>query len=154
MTYNPRRKTRTSRLDWSKLDELRTAVETAEDLGKPWTIFFDHFGENQEFLRLGRPVVDPRVHELFERALQSAGQHHLQRASVTVVDMCLIALPEHRLIHGPAQVNDHAATVIYFDDIQIGLVALTQLGSAQAHFTRFTLTMLRGDGGGLMRHRG
>ena len=40
-------------LDLRKLEDLKEKMQVEEDFGAIWKFFFDHFGENPEFMALG-----------------------------------------------------------------------------------------------------
>lgn len=40
-------------LDLQKLEDLKEKMQVEEDFGTIWKFFFDHFGENPEFMALG-----------------------------------------------------------------------------------------------------
>jgi hypothetical protein len=131
-------------LDWSKLAELKTVVQTTADFAHAWHVFFDHFGEKSEFIRLGAPVSDPQLVAMFEGVLRHCAEKHLGTTCVSVKRLMLIEVRDHGLIHGPAMVDGWVAGLLYFTDLAIGMISLSRRGAKLAHFSRFTLDLLRG----------
>jgi hypothetical protein len=134
-------------MNWQALDQLREMVQAASNFSEVWSFFLDHFGVNEEFLSLGRPTANDALAALLEEAFKTSGQKHLQRSRVRVRRMLLIELPEQKLVHGPAMIDRATAGVFYFTDLGVGMIALSQRGSGWAHFSRFTLNVIRDDAG-------
>jgi hypothetical protein len=43
-------------MSWTeKLEKLRKELATGKNFGQIWDYFFDHFGENDAFMRLPKP---------------------------------------------------------------------------------------------------
>ncbi|HMY72567.1 MAG TPA: hypothetical protein PLQ88_12095, partial [Blastocatellia bacterium] len=80
-------------MDWKKLDELKEKMQTVEEFGEAWNFFFDHFGENNEFMNMGHPTKNKLVNKLLKEVLKKVGRQHLNKASVLVSNMLLIEIP-------------------------------------------------------------
>lgn len=132
-------------MNWKELDQLKEKLQMAGDFSEVWEFFLDHFGENEEFLRLGMPTTNDVLAKFIEEALKTCGQKHLGKASVRISRMVLIDLPDQGFLHGPAMVDDFMAGLFYFTDVRVGLISLSRLGSRWSHFSRFSLNVIDGD---------
>ena len=122
-------------MDLSKLETLQEKLLDADDFYEVFNYFFDHFGENTEFLTLGEQVERP----LIEQVLAQVGQHLLGASVVTIEDLLLVHVPEHNFIHGGCIINGRMGNLFYFEDIQQGLLAvLMSFGSGETQIARFT----------------
>ena len=74
-------------LDLRKLEDLKEKMQVEEDFGAIWKFFFDHFGENPEFMALGaqadeemrlflEPILESICKQLVNREVMAA-QHDL-----------------------------------------------------------------------------
>ena len=118
-------------IDLSKLQELKSLLQTAEEFSGPWEFFFDHFGDHPEFLDLGKPVKSVLLTELCKTV---AKRVYGNQASVTRRQW--IHLKPHRFVHGSALLDGQLAVAIYFTDIEMGMLSfLTPRGSQLMRFT-------------------
>lgn len=120
-------------------------MRTVEEFGEAWTFFFDHLGENSQFMNLGKPTKNKPVNKTLKEILKKVGQQHLNKPSVLVSNMLLIEIPNRHFFHGPAMVDNYIASLFYFEDVKMGMISLARLGSGWVHYARFsTLEVLGG----------
>jgi hypothetical protein len=119
--------------DLARLADLKELLLNAREFSKVWEYFLDHFGGDPDFIALGERVRPP----LLEAVLAQVGQQ-LFRCTVDVQQLLLTGLPEHQFVHGGGPVGGGLMNVLYFEDIQTGMiVALTSLAAKQTQFARF-----------------
>lgn len=106
-------------MNLSIIGRLKQKLITAKDLGSVWEYFWDYIDENPEFMQLGRPAR----HRFLEKVLREIGRK-LFKKRVRLSKPMLIRLPKYGFIHGSCQLNDHLASVLYFEELQMGLVAI------------------------------
>jgi hypothetical protein len=96
--------------------------------------FFDHFGEDPEFIALGEPTRNAFLEGvLAEVGLQMFGNQ------VAVMDLLLTRVPGRHFIHGGGALNGRMLTLLYFEDIAVGLVAVVAAAApADTKLARFT----------------
>src|SRR5271154_2520074 len=99
-------------MNLARLEKLKHIVATCKDLTAAFDYFMDHFGENDEFLDLGKPKPHPFLQQLISTV---GGQ--MFGAKVVVASLLLIKVPGTQFIHGAGRLNRLPVTVIYFDDI-------------------------------------
>ncbi len=124
-------------LDLQKLEELKEKTQVEEDFGVIWKFFFDHFGENPEFMASGRHA-DQDMLSFLEPILESICNQAVNR-EVMVAQFILTEVPDTKFYHGPCLTDVGIAVVFYFDDVKMGMFSLTpSLGSGLVHYARFS----------------
>ena len=106
-------------MDLTLLATLKDKLANAKNFGDIWTYFFDHFGEDAEFIALGERTRD----RMLEAILAQIGKEMFGRP-VKVTDLLLTRLPEQQFIHGGLLLGGSLANVLYFEDIHMGVVAV------------------------------
>jgi hypothetical protein len=120
-------------MNLEKLSILKEKLMIAEDFKEPWKYFFDHFGENPQFLSLGKQAKNT----MLKAVLSQVGQQLLQRDHVAVNHLLLTELKTQRFIHGACFIEGRVVTLFFFKDIDMGLLAMAQ-GGAEIALARFT----------------
>jgi hypothetical protein len=116
------------------LKTLKKKLVDEKDFFKVMNYFFDYFGENQAFIDLGAPAR----HELLETILGQVGET-LVGSPVVLSNLRTLHLPEHKFFHGACTINRQMATFFFFEDIQVGLMAVAKsLHAAETKIIRFT----------------
>lgn len=125
-------------VDLEKLDELQNKLTTAESFADVMDYFFDHFGENPEFMTLGKRVKSP----LMSAVVQRVGQELLGRG-VRVTGKHFVLLKKQGFIHGTAHLNGRLAVLFFFKGLDMGML-VCQVGD-ESKFARFTSYMIKND---------
>src|SRR5215470_19456501 len=124
-------------LDLRKLDDLKEKMQLEEDFSAIWKFFFDHFGENPEFMALGARA-DETMHLFLEPILENICKQLVKR-EVMAAQFILTELPDQKFYHGPCLTDAGIAVVFYFEDLKMGMFSLTPgLGSELVHYGRFS----------------
>ena len=113
---------------------LKKKLVQATEFNLVFHYFFDHFGENREFMSLGQEVHNRELESIISRI---AGE--LLGTQVLLMKLMLIRVPKQQFVHGTGIFNGRLATFFYFEDINVGMMAL--LGphpDAETKFTRFS----------------
>lgn len=122
-----------------QLPTLKMKLITATEFNDVFNYFFDYFGENEHFLKLGEPTR----HELLEKVLAHSVKSILGTDLVVIRNGFFIHLPGQRFIHGGCNLNGYIANFFYFDDIDSGMLVLASPPYEQeTKFVRFSLQML------------
>jgi hypothetical protein len=120
-------------MDLSLLATLKQKLVEATRFADVFNYFFDHFGEKPEFMKLGEPGSDL----LLEAALEQIAEQLFER-KVPVTNVMLVRLAEQQFLHGTAMLGDRLATVIYFQEIEMGMLAvLWSHATSETKFIRF-----------------
>jgi hypothetical protein len=121
-------------MDLTGLATLKEKLIQANQFSDVWRYFMDHFGGDDEFMGLGE-----RAHHAFlEAVLVQVGEALLKR-KVTLSGFLMNRLAEQQFIHGGGLLNDKLANVLYFEDIQKGLLAVVvSVSPSETKMIRFT----------------
>jgi hypothetical protein len=107
-------------MDLAKLEGLKELTGSSKRFLDIWNYFFDHFGENAEFMSLGVSATNEHI----ERALKMVATK-IFNAEALILDFRLVHLPEHQFYHGSCIVNDHMGVLFYFVDLHLGMFLLS-----------------------------
>jgi hypothetical protein len=121
-------------MDLALLVTLKEKLVNASEFSDVMHYFFDHFGEDEEFMALGEGGRTPFLESVLTEVAKQ-----LFQIGVVRIDMRLIHLPEQKFVHGMVTMNDKPANVFYFDDIHVGLMAVIwSLEPPETKYVRFT----------------
>jgi hypothetical protein len=120
-------------MDLELLAVLKDKLVHATQFTDVVNYFFDHFGEDPEFIGLGEATRHP----FLESVLAEVGRQMFGN-QVAIMDMMLTRLPDRHFIHGGGVLNGRVATVLYFEDIAVGLVVVASSTSKETKLARFT----------------
>lgn len=121
------------------LKQLQEQMATAEEMSTILKFFMDHLGENPEFIRRSQKAK----HEIVKLILTSLCQDLFGQQS-KVTGLMLFNASNTRFFHGACQMEGRLVTVLYFDDIEMGLIAIMS-GPAfgQLTYARFSATAVK-----------
>jgi hypothetical protein len=126
-------------MDLKLLQELKGKLLHDKMLAPVWEYFFDHFAEDSEFIALGERAT----HQLVETIVAEVGKQMFGREGV-VNSLLLTRVPDQQFLHGCLIIGGRVGGVIYFEDAQIGLVAMADKPpSIEVKYARFSGQMIR-----------
>ena len=121
-------------MELSLLGTLKDKVIHASNFSEIWSYFFDHFGDHPEFIGMGERIDHP----LLEAIIGQVAAQLFGRA-VPLEDFLLARLPEHQFIHGGGLLEGKLANVLYFEDIQMGALAVVwTISPSETKMARFS----------------
>lgn len=121
-------------MDIKRLEELKRQLVHTRDFREVWDFFLDEFATNPEFIELGEPYR----HEEMELALAQIGLQMFP-SDQTATAIRLIRLEDQGFIHGNVNVDGRVGGVLYFEDIHVGLVAVSDhFPSDETKMARFS----------------
>jgi hypothetical protein len=103
-----------------RLQELKQKLRSEADLSHIWSFYMDHFADDPKFTNLGEPAYN----EYLDAILHKTCQQMFGR-TIKIKDFFLIYIAKYLLFHGPFQVDGRIGGVIYFEDLKIGLLAVS-----------------------------
>ena len=122
-----------------RLPALKLKMATESDFSAIYNFFFEHFGENPEFLKFG----DHIEHPILEQTLT-----HIARA-IFKTDLPLtthgrfIHLPDQHFVHGSCLFTGIMAAFFYFEDIDAGMAAFLSMSfTGNTEMARFSIKQL------------
>ena len=107
-------------MDLKQLDVLKQKLATSSDFMEPWRYFLDYFAEDASFMRLG----DRHEGTDLEGVIAAISRKLLSQ-EVSVDQALLTEIEGHEFVHGVCVVGGKMAGVIFFKDIDLGLLAIT-----------------------------
>jgi hypothetical protein len=109
-------------MDLSLLANLKDKLANATNFSDVMVYFFDHFGEDSEFMALGEAGHVP----FLETILAEVGKQLFKDSGLTslAIDYRLVHLPKQNFVHGAVTMGGRPGNVIYFEDIHVGLLTV------------------------------
>ncbi len=125
-------------MDLVRFRELKRKLLHDKELPPVWAFFLDHFGENIEFMQLGERTENEFLYSL----IATVGKQLF--GTVIVSRICLARLPEHQFIHGGFTMGGRVGGLIYFEDVEVGLLAVSDIPPGiETKYVRFSPQPLR-----------
>ncbi|MDH6060391.1 hypothetical protein NWP17_08055 [Chrysosporum bergii ANA360D] len=103
-----------------RLQELKQKLTHEGDFSHIWSFYMDHFADHREFTQMGKPSYNEYLNAILQKTC-----HQMFGRPVNITRFLLIYIPEYGLFHGPFQAEGRMGGLIYFDDIKIGLIAVS-----------------------------
>ena len=116
-----------------KLSQLKEKLQKETDLSKIWLYYMDEFGDRPEFSNLGEPVRQEFLLKVIAQVCQQ-----IFGKPTNIDGILTIYLKEYQFYHAPFMASNHIGGVIFFEDINTGLIAVTSAASNLAKYSRFT----------------
>jgi len=121
-------------VDMARLKILKSQLLQATDFMAVLDYFMTHFGENPQFMAMGKRTQ----HSVIEAAVAQTWQR-LYGKPLPAGQLLLTLLPRHRFVHGGGFYGDKVLNILYFEDLQMGLLAVaTPFSSSDIKLARFT----------------
>ncbi len=119
-----------------RLQELKQKLAVEKELSDIWLFYMDHFADYPEFTELGKPARSEYLSAILHKCCQQ-----MFGKAIKITDFLLIYIAEYQLFHGPFQVEGQIGGVIYFEDIKIGLIAVSEefLPVSEVKYSRFSI---------------
>ncbi|MCM0588907.1 MAG: hypothetical protein ACSI46_02665 [Gloeotrichia echinulata DVL01] len=103
-----------------RFQELKQKLTNEADLSNIWLFYMDHFADHAEFTELGQPAHNEYLNTIIHKTCQQ-----MFGKTIKITNFFLIYIAKYHLFHGPFQVQGRIGGVIYFEDIKIGLLAVS-----------------------------
>lgn len=124
-------------INFERLDNLKLMLSHEENLANVWSYFMTHFADHSAFTDIGEPVRHP----LLEKIIVMVNQ---QLFKEKVENLLLIELPNFNFFHGVFTVGNRTGGVIYFEETQKGMIAISENPpSKQVQYSRFSPRLLK-----------
>ncbi len=116
-----------------RLPELKLKLTTGTDLSSIFEFFFDHFGESDDFIAASKPRYNAVLREILGYTIGVM----LQRSGAQRAEVTMLTVPKQQFYHGTIKTSDYLAPFFYFQDIDMGLVGVTE--GENTMFARFSV---------------
>lgn len=122
-------------MEIQRLEELKEKLTSENDFSKIWNFYMDNFADHAEFTDLGHPGKNKYLDTVVRKTCQEIFGHKIK-----ITDFLLIKIAKYKFFHGPFQVDGRIGGVIYFQDINIGLLAVSADNSnnGMVKYSRFS----------------
>lgn len=127
-------------MDLKKLSILKDKLVAAKNFKEPWNYFFDNFAEDLEFLKLGKLAKDTMIKEIITKI----GEELFGTEKVSVTNFFMTELKKYHFFHGACFIQGRVASVIFFADIDMGLIAVS-MGGTEISLIRFSSIKIEGN---------
>ena len=127
-----------------RLRQLKEKLAGADELSDVFKFFFDHLGNDPAFIQRGKPAK----HEILKTVLKTICKDMFGDES-KVTGLKLFNAEKTNFFHGICQMSGKTASVLYFNDIEMGMIAI-MVGPVfgQFSYVRFTATSVDAKGAG------
>lgn len=118
-------------------NELKKQLVETKDFAGFHDYFLTNFVEKGRFMDMGRALSRPRGHFL----TSALGEAYLRATDLegTIISSRLVELPEFGLIHGAVTVNGKLGSVVYFEDLEMGMFTVVEnMRTGETKYVRFT----------------
>jgi hypothetical protein len=122
-------------MDIRQLVQLQAKLTAEKDLSEIWTFYMDTFADHPEFLDFG----DQGSSSFLEAVIPKVC-YGIFGDKAKVAKMLIIHIPEYHFFHAPLQVDNRYGGLIYFENIDVGMVAVTAEfpPTDEVRFSRFS----------------
>ena len=127
----------------NKFNALKLKMTTEKDLSKVYHYFFDHFGEDPEFVKKATRSEHYELQQVLDTILrESMGFTNIE----LMQHFLFVHLPKENFIHGSFPTDNPARLInyFYFDDINVGVMAVvpaSPIADIETKFVRFGLQL-------------
>lgn len=124
----------------TEMATLKNLLQTSENFRDVVDYFFTNLTERfPAFMGAGKRAKNP----LIRKTVELIGNQVFQK-KVTVSYLILLKLSKYRFYHGSCFIEGKMCNILYFEDIDMGMVGISNLSSGEVHFTRFTCLRAKG----------
>jgi len=117
-----------------RIETLKTRLLQDTALPRFWDYYMTNFAEDPAFRVMGSPCRNQAI----ENLLRFVGQKVLGRDSALITDLLLIDLAEFHLVHGCCSLEGRLTCVIYFTDVEAGVIAVSMSADGQMTYARIS----------------
>jgi len=119
-----------------RLPALKLKMATGTDFSAIYNFFFEHFGENVVFMKMGEQTRHPLLEQTLAHIARSMFKADISLPS----QVRLIHLPDQHFIHGTCLFPKLLATFFYFEDLDAGMAAFASSAfSGETKIARFSV---------------
>lgn len=117
-----------------QLEHLKQSLIQATEFAKVLEEFFD-LVETPGFLDMGQRVSDEVLEEVLRVTAAQLGGGRLR-------NVLLVSLDDHGVVHGSFTLGARMGSVLYFNDVRMGLASAVDMATGDTRMARFTASRL------------
>lgn len=122
-----------------KLSALQEKLLTGENFSETYDFFFDHLGENNEFMHMSKKTKHPAI----KKIIGAIGEQ-LFNKKVTVSHFLLLKFPKTGFYHGACFIDGKMGGIIFFEEIDMGMLSVVK-DYPETSFVRFSALRMETD---------
>jgi hypothetical protein len=103
-----------------QLQELKQKLTIEANLSAIWSFYMDHFADHPEFIELGEPTSNEYLHSVIHKTSQQMFGREIE-----ISNFFPIYITQYGFFHAPFWAEQRIGGVIYFEDIKVGLIAVS-----------------------------
>lgn len=119
-----------------QIQTLKNQLETGDDFNKIIQMFFD-LSDNNDFINLGEISKNELLLQILPKILAQVIK------DPNPISTHLIHVKKYNMYHGSFIVSQMAGVIIYFESIQMGMVAINKHMIGDTSFIRFTADVMQ-----------
>jgi hypothetical protein len=124
-------------MDIDRLKELRKKLVIEKELSEVWEFYMEHFADHGAFASFGKLAENKFLDEVLKKLCAQ-----LFGAQAEIGDFLLISIADYDFFHGPFIVEGRIGGIIYFEDVNFGLIAVSEsTTSDRVKYSRFSMPM-------------
>ena len=129
-------------MNLEQLLTLKDKLVTAKEFKEPLDYFFDHFGEDPDFFEVGERADNP----FLESMVAIIGKELFKKEEILVSHFLVVEIPGYHFFHGTCFIQGNVSNFLYFEDIDMGLLAVFISAMRVTQLVRFSSLKLEGGG--------
>jgi hypothetical protein len=115
------------------LAKLKEILQTATDFKDVIGFFLDHLINHPEFIKAGSRTKNPMVRDTLKMIFKQ-----LFKEEINMTHLLLLHIKKHKFYHGTCFANGNLANILYFEDLDVGMVGVLTKYRPNMLFARFT----------------
>jgi hypothetical protein len=125
-------------MNFKKFQELKRRLVEGTNFSETWEFYMDHFTDSPKFIEMGQPVHCEELNEIVRATCQE-----MFNKSAKVDTSIVIHIPESKFFHGPIQVGKRMGGMMFFEDIEMGMIAVSAEypPTPETKYSRFTIKL-------------
>ncbi len=121
-------------MNLNRLKRLKIKLTTEKEFSNIWLFYVDNFMNKPEFNAAGHPVEKKELHSILKQTCR-----YMLGREIKIHDFLIFHIPDYQFFHGAFHIDSGLGGIIYYEDIQMGLLALTELCDyGIVKYSRFT----------------
>jgi len=124
------------------LDRLKVLLEREGDFSVIGKYFFNHLGNNSEFIKNGKAVKNPLLKKIIRKAC-----HDFISKDQQLTKLLMIHVNGYPVFHGAFFIGPHLSNFFYFEELKKGMIMIVRsMETGDVSYIRFTGTVIPGKG--------
>ena len=115
------------------IEAMRAKLITGDKFHEIQGFFFDHLGENNNFMKFCKkakhPMLKSTIHQISNQLFEKEAE---------LTNMMLLKAPKTSFYHGTCFLDGCLTSIIFFEDIKMGMISVVMHQMSETRHIRFT----------------